>query len=340
MKFTNTILYALTALAITACNPFGSSSQNLDDPGDCTLTQGYWKNHADAWPVASLTIGTNTYSKDELLVILKTPVKGNGLISLSHQLIAAKLNVAAGATSSSISDAIAQADALIGSLKLGTDSLTTAEVAALVDKLTQFNEGAIGPGHCGEENPPTCEDDDDCNAPSCGNGTVDTGEGCDDGNTTSGDGCSSTCQNEGPVCGNGVIETGETCDDGNTTSGDGCDANCQCGDHEPPPPVCGNGTVETGEACDDGNTTGGDGCSATCAVEACGNGVTDVGEGCDDGNTTAGDGCSATCAVEVCVCGNGTIDAGETCDDGNTTSGDGCSSTCQTESTCPTSCGG
>src|ERR1043165_3879889 len=78
----------------------GGSGGAADD--DCTLTQGYWKNHPDAWPVASLKLGSVTYTKVELIAILKTPVRGNGLIALAHQLIAAKLNIKAGASASAI----------------------------------------------------------------------------------------------------------------------------------------------------------------------------------------------------------------------------------------------
>ena len=35
--------------------------------GVCPLTQGYWKNHSNAWPVNSLTLGSQTYTKAELL---------------------------------------------------------------------------------------------------------------------------------------------------------------------------------------------------------------------------------------------------------------------------------
>ncbi|HEU0030095.1 MAG TPA: DUF4215 domain-containing protein [Kofleriaceae bacterium] len=235
---------------------------------DCTLTQGFWKNHEDAWPVASLSLGGTTYTQAELLSILRTPVRGNGLIALAHQLIAAKLNIAAGASDLEISASIADADALIGSLvvpPVGSGSLSTDATSELVGALDDFNNGVTGPGHCGDQPPP---------GPVCGNGMLETGEECDDGNTVDGDGCSSTCvceDNEpppGPVCGNGVVETGEECDDGNTTSGDGCSSTCVCEDTEPPSgPVCGNGVVETGEDCDDGNTTSGDGCSATCVCE-------------------------------------------------------------------------
>lgn len=133
--------------------------------GGCTLTQGYWKNHNDtvcavdatsplcvAWPVTSLTLGTVTYSQADLLAIFNTPAGGNGLIALAHQLIAAKLNVAAGADDTSVALAIASADALIGGLvvpPVGSGSLSPGSTSALITTLTNFNEGSIGPGHCG-----------------------------------------------------------------------------------------------------------------------------------------------------------------------------------------------
>jgi hypothetical protein len=123
----------------------------------CTLTQGYWKNHggtgpqADAWPVNNLTLGSVNYTQAQLLAILTTPVKGNGLISLAHQLIAAKLNIAAGADDTDIATAITNADNLIGALVIppvGSGSLATSATASLTGALAAFNEGTTGPGHC------------------------------------------------------------------------------------------------------------------------------------------------------------------------------------------------
>ncbi len=254
MRFTTKLVTGLASLVLAAgCNDVGSSSSALSDDtvqaGNCTLTQGYWKNHPDAWPVDSLTLGTVTYSKADLLVILTTPVKGNGLVQLAHQLIAAKLNLAAGADDASVEASIDAADDLIGSLVIGEDSLETADTSELTGKLDAFNNGDVGPGHCGDdEGDDDHEDDDDCDhdedgdcdsddepcdddqppAPACGNDVVETGEGCDDGNTVPNDGCSATCQIELPVCGNGVVEGAEECDDGNTTSGDGCSSACVC----------------------------------------------------------------------------------------------------------------
>jgi len=127
---------------------------------NCTFTQGYWKTHgpiptgnnSNEWPVTSLTLGTVTYTDLELLAIFNTPAAGNGLISLAHQLMAAKLNIANGADGSSVAGAIAAADALIGGLvvpPVGTGSLPNSATSSLNGTLASFNEGAIGPGHCG-----------------------------------------------------------------------------------------------------------------------------------------------------------------------------------------------
>ena len=118
---------------------------------NCSYTQGYWKNHASAWPVSSLTLGTVSYTKAQLLQILGQSVGGNGLISLAHQLIAAKLNIAFGADGSSILAVISAADALIGSRvvpPVGTGSLSTSSTSGANQSLDDFNNGLSGPGHC------------------------------------------------------------------------------------------------------------------------------------------------------------------------------------------------
>jgi hypothetical protein len=122
----------------------------------CVFSQGYWKNHAEAWPVDSLMLGTTSYSQAQLLSILNTPVGGNGLISLSYQLIAAKLNAENGApVPAGIAAAIAAADTLIGALvvpPVGSDFLAPASTSALSGTLDQYNNGIYdgGPPHCSE----------------------------------------------------------------------------------------------------------------------------------------------------------------------------------------------
>jgi hypothetical protein len=109
----------------------------------CVFTQGYWKNHPSAWPVNSVKLGNVIYSKTQLLAIFSTPAAGNGLISLAHQLIAAKLNIAAGAIAPAMTlAAIGTADALIGNLvipPIGSGFLAPATTSHLTDDIEWFN---------------------------------------------------------------------------------------------------------------------------------------------------------------------------------------------------------
>jgi hypothetical protein len=139
-----------------ACTPPGES---------CTLTQGYWDSHGPVpsgnneytWPdsvkqAGGFAVGNLFYTTAQLQSILKQPTKGNGLVSLAHQLIAAKLNVANGADATDVAQSIADADALIGALVIppvGSGFLAPATTSALNEALANYNEGKTGPGHCG-----------------------------------------------------------------------------------------------------------------------------------------------------------------------------------------------
>ena len=119
--------------------------------GGCTDTQGYWKNYSNAWPVQNVTLGTMNYPQAQLLQILNQPASGNGLVSLAHQLIAAKLNIASGADPSAIQSAVNGADALIGTLVVppaGNGVLSPGVTSTLKNQLDNYNLGVIGPGHC------------------------------------------------------------------------------------------------------------------------------------------------------------------------------------------------
>ncbi len=139
---------ALDASAFTETMVLGTSGEAQN----CTFTVGYWKNHFDQWPVTSLTLGNNNYTAADLLKIMSEPANGNKLLILCHQLIAAKLNIANGADPSSVAATIAAADALIGNLvppTLGSDDLPEDPATDYANTLDDFNNGLIGPGHCG-----------------------------------------------------------------------------------------------------------------------------------------------------------------------------------------------
>jgi hypothetical protein len=122
------------------------------ESSNCTYTIGYWKNHKEAWPVMSLMLGSVNYTKQQLCDILDQSVQGNRLVSLAHQLIGAKLNIAAGADPTDATTAIANADALIGGLvvpPVGGGYLLPSQTSGLTQILDDYNNGIIGPGHCG-----------------------------------------------------------------------------------------------------------------------------------------------------------------------------------------------
>jgi hypothetical protein len=124
---------------------------------NCTLTQGFWKNHEEAWPVEELILGGVTYTKEELLEILNTPPRGDVTYVVAHQLVAAKLNVAEGADSTAIETTLTEADAWLEANPLGSRPAGEARQAGqdIAARLDDYNNGVVGPGHCDSTPVPT-----------------------------------------------------------------------------------------------------------------------------------------------------------------------------------------
>jgi hypothetical protein len=136
----------------------------------CTLTIGYWKNHAGgvgnnpdevtsklpinlgtAGGVKTLVVTTAAIAKDVLAQnVYGTP--SNGITKLYAQLLGAKLNIAKGANSLAVAATITAADTFLATHNhTDWDSLTPAEQAQVLvwhGILDQYNNGVIGPGHC------------------------------------------------------------------------------------------------------------------------------------------------------------------------------------------------
>jgi len=142
----------------------------------CTLTIGFWKNHAGLGPQADvlsqylpITLGNGggesvVVSDAATAVMIFTMGKNNaknGVHKLMAQLLAAKLNIAAGASDDDISEYLGEADDFLtdysGDDWENLDEGTQSYVLNLKDMFDDYNNGIIGPGHCDEFN-----DDDDC----------------------------------------------------------------------------------------------------------------------------------------------------------------------------------
>jgi len=104
--------------------------------------QGDWKNHPERWPVNSLTLGGQAYTKTKLIAILKTPVKGDATYILAHQLIAAKLNYALD-PNAAMPPNMMQADAWLQIHPIGSKTKSSEAQEALIyaSALEQYNQG-------------------------------------------------------------------------------------------------------------------------------------------------------------------------------------------------------
>src|SRR5437667_177991 len=106
-----------TATATATATPTATATATPTPTSICPHPQGYWKNNPNAWPVNSLMLGSQTYTKTELLRILRTPVgtgpRADASLILADQLIAAKLNIANGVDGTPVTSAIADANAVL-----------------------------------------------------------------------------------------------------------------------------------------------------------------------------------------------------------------------------------
>jgi hypothetical protein len=115
---TNVVTVTAALASGKACPATDSLTVTVQATAPGTGTPGYWKNHPEAWPVESITIGNQTYTKAEALALLTMavaePWPDNGSdvsLILFRALVAAKLNVLVGNESSCVDTTIAKADA-------------------------------------------------------------------------------------------------------------------------------------------------------------------------------------------------------------------------------------
>jgi hypothetical protein len=148
-----------TATATATATP--TPTPTSTPAGVCPLTQGYWKNHPNAWPVNSLMLGSQTYTKAELLDILNTPSGGDASLILAKQLIATKLNIAAGSDPTPVSNTITHADSLLSmfSGKLPYHVAPSSDIGQMMVSdgatLDNYNNGRLSSGCSGPRGEPT-----------------------------------------------------------------------------------------------------------------------------------------------------------------------------------------
>jgi 6-phosphogluconolactonase (cycloisomerase 2 family) len=124
----------------------------------CPLGQGFWKNHPEDWPVTTLTIGGTAYTEAQLATVLKTKTKGDAVLILTRELIAAELNIANGSNGSSVTAVIADANSLLAGINLlapkdvDTNTVLGQKMVAAAAILESFNEGNLTPNCTAKDN--------------------------------------------------------------------------------------------------------------------------------------------------------------------------------------------
>jgi hypothetical protein len=147
------ILLILAIIFVASFSLFGGMVAAQDTTvAVCPSGQGYWKNHTEVWPVTDLMLGSQMYTQLELIGLLNLPPQGDASLILAHQLIAAKLNIAAGADPTAVSGMVAQADALLAAfpnrLPFGVAPSSTEgnTMTGLSGVLDVFNNGGLTVG--------------------------------------------------------------------------------------------------------------------------------------------------------------------------------------------------
>ncbi len=127
----------------------------------CTLTPGYWKTHSrygpapyDAtWALIGEDTGFFLSGRSWYQVLWTPPSSGNAYYILAHAYIAARLNILNGAASTpEVDAAISWATGFFATYQ-PSDRLSKpvrTYAIAMASLLDQYNNGAIGPGHCSE----------------------------------------------------------------------------------------------------------------------------------------------------------------------------------------------
>lgn len=136
----------------------------------CTLTIGYWKNHAgftgnnsdQVTQYLPIWLGTSGGSSSVQVTSAAQAVQilnfngqaSNGINKLEGQLLGAKLDIASGANPSAISSTISAADAFLAAHSASSwSSLSKSQqqqVNAWASTLDSYNNGLLSPAHCSQ----------------------------------------------------------------------------------------------------------------------------------------------------------------------------------------------
>ena len=145
-----------TLVTCTATDTAGNTAQcafnvTVQVTNRCPQSENYWRQHLADWPVSSLQIGNQVYSKTQLQPLLRAPVAADASMVLARQLIVASLNSANGSDPRPICGELAQAHAVLGAFssklpyRVSVSSAAGRAMSALATRLGGYNNGILTP---------------------------------------------------------------------------------------------------------------------------------------------------------------------------------------------------
>jgi hypothetical protein len=115
----------------------------------CPQNDGFWRQNPGAWPLNSMTLGNQVYTRTQLLPLLRATVQADASMLLARQLIAATLNTANGSDPRPICAQLAQANGVLtgfpGKLPFRVN-VSSAAGRAMIDlsqMLNGYNNGMV-----------------------------------------------------------------------------------------------------------------------------------------------------------------------------------------------------
>jgi hypothetical protein len=147
--FGNSVATTTLVTFANADTDFGFFPSALPNPG--TGTPGYWKNHSEAWPVNTITVGGVTYTKEQAIAWLGKVGKDKTTTMFSS-LVPAMLNVRIGNDGSCVSIAISKANAWMATYgpvgsNVAASSAAWAEGEVWHKQMDAYNNGLLCAPH-------------------------------------------------------------------------------------------------------------------------------------------------------------------------------------------------
>lgn len=144
---TTTVLCSATDSAGNVAE--GSFTVTVGFTNRCPKNDTYWGQHPAAWPLASVQIGGQVYTRSQLLPLLRSSVRSDASLVLARQMIAAMLNTAYGSDPRPICGDLAQANRTLAGFsgklpyRVNVSSSAGGAMVRLSTRLSSYNRGML-----------------------------------------------------------------------------------------------------------------------------------------------------------------------------------------------------